>query len=643
MIRLLRGTPVPPAVLLTLLTGLAALPAGADEITLNLRDTDLHNLIDLVAEETGTNFIVDPRVRGEITVVSSQPVSRDELESLFHEILEVHGFSAVPGEGGKRIIPDGQSKQQPTPLLDPDGETPATPGSEIVTHVIEPRHVDAAELIPALRPLLAQSGHMAAAGQANMILLSGPRSNMQRIQQIVERMDQPMDSDFDVIEMEHARAQDLADHLQELMPERHGRAPSPRALAESRGNAIILSGTAEDRLRMRGLIAQLDREVHQGNTRVHYLRYARAEEVADLLRNIAEHSPAIDTDEGPQIHIEAHASTNSVVIFGPPEQLADFDAIIDRLDIRRAQVLVEAVIAEVSSDRIEELGVQWGAVGNSAAGLLNFPGNQAGIVELAAGVEGFLDGEIAQPPDFGEGLTAGAAGETGSTRIAGLVNLLERDSASNILSTPSLLTLDNEEAEIVVGQNVPFVVGRSIEDSGQAFDTIQREDVGVQLRVRPQINHGDAVRLEIEQEVSQLAPGAAEAADLITNTRTLNTHVLVDDGDMLVLGGADRGAADRSRGQRSRDRPHSRTWTALSVRPQPDRETQPDGVPAPAHRARWPRRGRADQREIQLHSRRAAARPGAQQTRSRRVAGPAAVGPPDPAAAALRGPVPGRR
>ncbi len=516
-----------------------AAPLAADTLTLNLRDTDIHNLIDLVAEETGTNFIVDPRVRGEVTVVSSRPVARDELEDLFHEILDIHGFAAVEGDGATRIIPDGQTTQEPTPLLTPDAEAPDTRGASIVTHVIQPRHVDVTQLVPALRPLLPQSGHMAASSGSNTLLLSATRNNIRRLQRIVERMDRPMDTEFDVIELEHARAGDLTEHLRELMPERPGELQDARAQADPRSNAIILSGDETDRLRMRGLIAQLDREVHRGNTRVHYLRYARAETVAELLRSIAEQDPGMETEDGdgPRVHIESHESTNAVVTSGPAERLRDFDDIIDQLDIRRAQVLVEAVIAEVSSDRVEELGVQWGAIGSSAAGVLSFSERQTGIVDLAAGIDAYLGGEVASPPGLSDGLTVGAAGQSGNNAIAGLVNMLQRDSATNILSTPSLLTLDNEEAEIVVGQNVPFVVGRSIEDSGQAFDTIRREDVGVKLRVRPQINQGNAVRMEIEQEVSQLAPGTAGAADLITNTRTLTTHVLVDDGDMLVLGG----------------------------------------------------------------------------------------------------------
>ncbi|WP_019571623.1 type II secretion system secretin GspD [Thioalkalivibrio sp. ALMg3] len=517
----------------------AAGSVAADELTLNLRDTSISNLIDLVSEETGTNFIVDPRVRGNITVVSSRPVPRDELMDLFHDILKIHGFAAIPGESSTRIVPDAQAKQDAPTVLDIETEPDAdVRGGSIVTHVMALRHVSAAQLVPVLRPLIPQGGHLAAATEPNTLLISDTRSNVHRIRALVERMDRPFADDFEVIELRHARAGELAEQLQVLAREGTGELATPQVLADRRSNAIILSGREESRLRLRGLIAQLDREMEEGNARVHYLKYARAEEVAELLRNIAEKSPDIDADGrgGNGIHIEAHESTNAVVTYGPSDFIRDFDIIVDQLDIRRAQVLVEAVIAEVSSDRVQDLGVQWGAIGNSGAGVLNFSGaGSGGILELAAGVEAFLDGGVSP---IGDGLTAGGVGSTGSTRIAALINMLQRDSSSNILSTPSLVTLDNEEAEILVGQTVPFVVGREREASGLGTDVIQREDVGVKLRVRPQINQGNSIRLEIEQEVSQLVPTTGNADEgRITNTRNIKTHVLVDDGDMLVLGG----------------------------------------------------------------------------------------------------------
>ncbi|MFO7704309.1 MAG: type II secretion system secretin GspD, partial [Halopseudomonas sp.] len=326
-----------------------------------------------------------------------------------------------------------------------------------------------------------------------------------------------------------------------------------RAIADQRTNTVILRGDSSNRSSLRDIIQQLDRPAEGGATQVHYLRYANAADVAEVLRGIAEgrnvEESMTQSPDGSSmssaslggsqsaVRIQAHESTNSVVIFGPAELSRDMASIIGQLDIRRAQVLVEAVIAEVSYDRAKELGVQWGIGSESGVGIVNFNRGGNGIVGTAAAASAFLDGSVTTPPSLSDGITLGGLGRIGSTQIALLINALQGDSSSNILSTPSLMTLDNEEAEIVVGQNVPFIVGRSVEASGQAFDTIQREDVGIKLKIKPQINEGNAVRLEIEQEVSQIAQSVTGAADLITNTRTLKTHVMVDDNDLIVLGG----------------------------------------------------------------------------------------------------------
>jgi general secretion pathway protein D len=527
---------------------LTAFPAASDTLTLNLRDAEIQTLIDLVAEETGTNFIVDPRVRGRVSVVSGRPVARAELYDLFLGVLRVYGFAAVPGDAAVKIVPDVQAKQSEIPGLFADDTLRA---DEIVTHVIQTEHVSSAQLVPILRPLVPQGGHLAAATETNSLIISDTAANVRRIRDIVSRIDRPAADGFEVIELRHAKAASLSAQLRELETGGGGEGAARgrvQVLADERANAIILSGDPERRLPLRALVSQLDTPVAAGNTQVHYLRYAQAEDVVEVLRGIAETRQIVEQVGDPRgrgeggVRIQAHQSTNAVVIFGPPELTRDYTDVIAKLDIRRAQVMVEAVIAEVSTERARELGVQWaGRRPGSGVGLINFNRDGRGILPLLPGVGDILDGSVTALPETlpnpGDGLSLGLLGSVGSSQIAVLLSALQGDSSSNILSTPSLLTLDNEEAEIVVGQNVPFIVGRSIEDSGQAFDTIRREDVGVKLRVRPQINEGNAIRLEIEQEVSQIAPGAVAAADLITNTRTLRTHVMVDDGEMLVLGG----------------------------------------------------------------------------------------------------------
>lgn len=526
-----------------------------EELVLNLRDADINGLIEIVSQETGINFIVDPRVRGQVNVVSGQPIRRGELYDLFLGVLKSYGFAAVTGaEGIVRIVPEVQAKESEVGSLERDSR-----GDEFITHVISVRHLDASQLVRILRPLVPKGGHLAAAAESNSLVIADTAANVRRIEGLIQRIDQESMEDFEVIPLEHASALELVritEGLNIARPEENV-AKRVRVIADERTNALVLLGDPQKRLAYRAMIRQLDVPGDEGNTQVHYLRYAKAEDVAEVLRGIAE---GRDTENGivgssssgstsssgsygygnreTRVRIQAHESTNSVVIYGPAELSREMAQIIRQLDIRRAQVLVEAVIAEVSYDRAKELGVQWAfANENRGVGVINFARGSGGILNLAAGISGFLDGDITTPPSLSDGATLGGVGTIGSTQIGLLINALQGDSSSNILSTPSLLTLDNEEAEIVVGQNVPFIVGRSVENSGQAFDTIQREDVGIKLRIRPQINEGNAVRLEIAQEVSQIAPGASGAADLITNKRSLNTHVMVDDNQLIVLGG----------------------------------------------------------------------------------------------------------
>lgn len=529
--------------------------SSGEELVLNLRDADINGLIEIVSQETGINFIVDPRVRGQVNVVSGQPIRRGELYDLFLGVLKSYGFAAVTGaEGTVRIVPEVQAKENEVGTLERDSR-----GDEFITHVISVRHLDASQLVRILRPLVPKGGHLAAAAESNSLVIADTAANVRRIEGLIQRIDQESMEDFEVIVLEHASALELVritEGLHIARPEENA-TKRVRVIADERTNALVLLGDPQKRLSYRAMIRQLDVPGDEGNTQVHYLRYAKAEDVAEVLRGIAE---GRDTESGitgssssgstgssgsygygnreTRVRIQAHESTNSVVIYGPAELSREMAQIIRQLDIRRAQVLVEAVIAEVSYDRAKELGVQWAfANENRGVGVINFARGSSGILNLAAGISGFLDGDITTPPSLSDGATLGGVGTIGSTQIGLLINALQGDSSSNILSTPSLLTLDNEEAEIVVGQNVPFIVGRSVENSGQAFDTIQREDVGIKLRIRPQINEGNAVRLEIAQEVSQIAPGASGAADLITNKRSLNTHVMVDDNQLIVLGG----------------------------------------------------------------------------------------------------------
>ncbi|WP_430733391.1 type II secretion system secretin GspD [Ectothiorhodospira lacustris] len=533
---------IPPLLALACLLP-AGLQAEEDSATLNFRDVDIQALINYVSEETQTNFIVDPRVRGRVTVVSGRPVSRSELYEIFLSVLRVHGFAAVQTDGVIKLVPDAIAKQAEVPTA---SERSPLQGDEYITRVISVNHVDAAQLVPILRPLIPQSGHLAASPESNTLVISDTAANVNRLVGIIGRIDQESREDMEVIPLQHAAAAEVARIISTMEGAEGRQRPGSRlqVMADERTNSILLSGDPKRRIPVRAVISHLDIPMEGGNTRVIYLRYAKAEDVAEVLRGLAASMEGgaagaggtAGAGRGGSIHVQAHESTNAVVISAPPDVVRDLRAVIQQLDVRRAQVLVEAIIAEVSTERARELGVQWG-IGSErdGVGIINFGSSGSGLYQLA---RGFYSGGT-DLPSVGDGLTVGGIGQSGGTSIAVLLRALAGDSASNILSTPSLLTMDNEEAEIIVGQNVPFRSGRAIEQSGQAFDTIQRQDVGVKLTVRPQINEGNAVKLEIEQEVSQVAPSISgqDAADLITNKRSLRTSVMVDDGQMVVLGG----------------------------------------------------------------------------------------------------------
>jgi general secretion pathway protein D len=538
-------------VLLCVLLLPAALTAQEQAATLNFKDVDIQAVIDYVSRETGTNFIVDPRVQGRVTLVSGRPLARDEIYDVFLALLRVHGFAAVPGEGAVKLVPDAVAKQAEVPTVGDEDR----PGADAyVTRVVTLENVQAVQLVPILRPLIPQSGHLAASPVSNSLVVSDNAANVQRVVDIARRIDRDNSESMEVIALRHANAAEVVQTLQAMDPAGREGPARARAVADERSNSVILAGDPRRRAELRQVIRQLDLQVSIGNTDVVYLRHAGAVEVAEVLQGMlnaaatgsAGTASASATGAAPlgggtavPVQVQAHQSTNSLVLQGPAEQLQDLRKVIGKLDVRRAQVLVEAVIAEVSSETANQLGVQWGIrSGDNAVGTINFNRSGAGIYNLGAGISAFLDGDIAAPPSIPDGALIAGAIDIGSTTIAVLIQALSADAANNILSTPTLLTMDNAEAEIIVGQNVPFITGRSIEQSGQAFDTIERQDVGVKLRVLPQINEGGAVKLEVEQEVSQIAPVTGSgAADLITNKRSLRTSVMVEDGELVVLGG----------------------------------------------------------------------------------------------------------
>jgi general secretion pathway protein D len=525
--------------------------AFAENVTLNLKDADISALISTVAEVTDKNFIIDPRVKGKVTVISSRPMDSDEVYQVFLSILKVHGFAAVPSGEVIKIVPDVNAKQDGIPTA---SEGAPGRGDEMVTRVVQVDNVAAAQLVPILRPLVPQQGHLAAYPATNVLIISDRANNVERMLTIIRRIDQVSDSEIEVITLQYASAAEVVRVLTSLKravpTAAAGAAGDGQVLvADERTNSVLLSGDRASRLRMRAIISHLDTPLDTGgNTDVIYLRYATATDIVDTLLGVGK----IEEQEAQQgkvtapkgaFDIQADEATNALVITAPPDIMRTLKHVISQLDIRRAQVLVEAVIAEVSEDTARELGVQWafgGSDNNSPVGLVNFTNSGSLVSDVINGAADVASGGTF--PSIVDNALLGFASTSGSFNYLAVMNLLASDANTNILSTPTLVTLDNEEAEIVIGENVPFVTG-SFSSTGandgatNPFQTIQREDVGLTLKIKPQINEGDALRLEIEQEVSNIADSVAGAADIVTNKRSIKTNVMVDDGQVVVLGG----------------------------------------------------------------------------------------------------------
>ena len=507
-----------------------SLPAWAEEtMTLNLNNADIRVLINTVSEMTGKNFIVDPRVKGKVTVISASPSDRKHIYEIFLSVLKVHGFAVVPSGDVIKIVPNTVAKQDNIRTIT-QGRVRNT--DETATRVVEVKHVMASQLVPILRPLMPQQAHLGVHADSNSLIVSDSVANMNRIIGIIRRIDRVGDHEIEIIKLEYANATELVQVLSALRGAgAKGKAGPPgqrlTLVADPRTNSILLGGKPDQRLELRALIAYLDTPIQsEGNIEVIYLRYAEAKDLVAVLKGIGDKQVEAEADakqqkqSKPLFDIQADEATNALVVTAPPAIMKTLKTVINQLDIRRAQVYIEAIIAELSDDKARELGVQWRT---------SQPGKGIGASFFASRAE--------------PGIAIGTGGfnlgyfSSGSLRV--LLNALATDSDTNILSTPSLLTMDNEEASIHVGENVPFVTGSytsTTDDSTDPFQTVERHDVGIKLNVIPQINEGDTIKLKIEQEVSRVVDN--ELVDgLTTSKRTIETTILVDDKQTIVLGG----------------------------------------------------------------------------------------------------------
>lgn len=578
-----------------------------DSAQINLRDVEIPTLIETVSRITGKSFVIDPRVKGRVTVVTSSDITKDELYDTFLSILQVHGFSAVPsGSGIIKVVPSNQAKQQPVPVVgEEDNYTgdnkkqaikpikktrkpvkysqgvenllnaySAKYGSsqprkintivkqkhkikkrnadELITRVIRVEHVPAAMLVPILRPLVPSTGQLQAYGPSNTIVISDRAANIDRLLKIIKKMDRADDEELEVVKLRYASAKNLALTIQTLQKSSiKGARSKNKVAADIRTNSILLSGNKSSRQQVKKIIAKLDTpHAVEEKTKVVYLHYAKADDLAKVLTGFSKtqksSKPTRKGAAGTQkanIDIQADAATNSLIITAEANIYKNLLKVIRRLDVRRAQVLVEAIIAEVSSGLSKSLGLQL-VTGGVAGGKKGLAAGLIGASNFSTAGPSILSG-IANPAGLlssNGGVLGLGIGNNKKPYFGILLNALAGDAATNILSTPTLIAMDNQEAEIVVGKNVPFVTGSYTGTGGSTtpsnpFQTIDRKDIGLTLKIKPQINEGTTIRLDIEQESSSLEESSQSSDDKITKKRSIKTSVMVEDDQILVLGG----------------------------------------------------------------------------------------------------------
>lgn len=545
------------ALALLVLLPLMSMAYGQGETwRLNLKDADIRAFVTQVADITGYSFVMDPRVKGKVTVLSSAPMNKNEIYDLFLAVLNVHGFTAIPGEEVIKVVQQVDAKQSAEAL----GRFPSVPSEQLITRVIQIDNANALELVPILRPLVAKYGHLAGVAAANALIISDHSSNIQRIEQIVRELDSPSKYEVEVIKLKEAWVGDMVVLLQELAPNELGRAGNDSAsrkysvTADERSNRLILRGDESFRGKMRGLIFQLDQPSASGGaTKVIRLRHADAKNLTEILKGVmgelvkegAGGTAGGGATNRPQgnFAVFADEGLNALVVRGEPSLMQEAEEIVAALDVRRAQVMIEAAIVEISDELGQDLGVQV-AVGDESGSSTPVMGTNFGNVGRSLGdVLGAILSESVISPAVG-GITVGAGQRNESGVSWGiLLQALSTSAAANLLSTPSIITLDNQESEIIVGQNVPFRTGQSaVTGDGltNPFTTIERRDIGLTLKVTPTISADGLVRLVVEQTTESVADSIEDASDIVTNKREIKTTVLADDGETIVLGGLTR-------------------------------------------------------------------------------------------------------
>ncbi len=540
---------------------LSAVPGGAvlaeERVTINFKDTDIREVAEMVSKVTGRNFLIDPRVKGKVTVISAAPIDGEQLYSTFLTILKTHGFIAVDEGDLVQILPSSGEREHATFSESVRSEIS---NHEVEVQVIPIKHVPAVQMVPILRPLVEKEGHLAAHANSNSLIVAASRRTINKIHDMLETLDQAAESQIDTIKLHNADATEIVKTLQTLVTagtaaggKGAGRQGGSKLVADTRTNSILVSGNKGFREKIARIVRRLDSQVKDTrNIHVVRLRFANAADLAPIIESLAS-GRSVPSGAGSgsaagkgkpgasptsQVTtVQADEQTNSLIITARPDRMRDLRSIIRKLDVRRSQVLVEVIIAELFRVKDAELGIQWLGVNNdlldATGGIIGDDGDNVGN-----------DSQFKQFSSLGVGSIAGLI-SGGDYSFLALLSALDNDSDVNILSTPSLLTMDNEEAEITVGQEVPFVTGSFTGVGGSTtpsnpFQTVERKNVGLTLKITPQINEGDAVKLTIDQEISNINQQQTSnlgRGEIITNQRTIKTSVIVNNKSILVLGG----------------------------------------------------------------------------------------------------------
>jgi len=518
----------------------------------NLKDADIRAFVSQVADITGYSFVIDPRVKGKVTVVSNASMDKAAVYEMFLSVLGVHGFAALPGAGVIKIVQQNNAKQ----IAQDEKMLKKLPSEQIVTRVIQVNNASALELVPILRPMVAKYGHLAGVAAANALIVSDHLSNIRRISKIIKELDSPSKYELEVVQLQEAWVGDMVKLLEELAPGelgtsgKKGSANKFSVVADQRSNRLILRGDESFRDKMRLLISKLDQPSSTGGkTKVIRLKHADASDIAELMKglmgDISSEESKGKGQKTAEASVYADDGLNALVVRAEPSLLQELEGIIEQLDIRRAQVLIEAAIVEISDTTDNKLGIQWALFDKGAS----IPGAFTNFGEIGVSTANIL-GAIVGKDSGGDidvstlspsnGITFGFGEQKNSGVSWGaLIQALEGDAGTNVLSTPKVITMDNQESSIIVGENIPIITGQSSSggsSTSNPFTTIERQDIGVKLVVTPSISEGDLVRLEIEQEISGVSKSTS-ASDIVTTKRQIKTNVLADNGETIVLGG----------------------------------------------------------------------------------------------------------